>query len=172
METTMRRAKRVVTPVIGGLLLALGGTAAWQLGAQPAADAAPMVALADDASESAEASSTYLLTCSDDAASEPVTYQLLCGLGLDAFDQLEWTDWGAGEAHAVGRYEEKICDPSCAAGSIISYPVYVTAEDLEAQDGASFYRTLTVEFPGMRPGWADEATQTFDVAELMAADAA
>lgn len=168
METTMKRAKGVVLPMIGGLLLALAGAAAWQLGGQPTADAAPMVALADDASASAEASPTYLLTCSDEAASEPVTYQLLCGLGLDAFDGLEWTDWGSDEAHAEGRYEEKICDPNCAAGSIISYPVYVTAEDVEAQDGASFYRTLTVEFPGMRPGWADEATQTFDIAELRA----
>ncbi|WP_277208172.1 hypothetical protein [Isoptericola croceus] len=170
MTTTMTRAKGAVLPVVGGLLLALAGTAAWQLSALPAADAAPRVALVADEGESTEESTAYLLTCADEPTSEPVTYQLLCGLGLDAFDHLEWTDWGADEASAVGRYEEKICDPSCAAASIISYPVYVTAGDLEAQDGASSYRSLTVEFPGMRPGWAEEATQTFDLDELRETD--
>lgn len=171
MQSMMGRARGVLIPVIGTLVLALAAIATWQLGDQPAADAAPKVALAGGTHASAEASTSYLLTCSDEPVSEPLSYQLLCGLGLDAFDQLEWTNWGEAEARAEGRYEEKICDPNCAAGSVISYPVFVTVEDLEPQDGASFYRSLTVEFPGMRPGWAKGASESFDIAELHSADA-
>jgi len=105
-----------------------------------------------------------VITCDDEAVAEPITFRLLCGNGLYALDQLTWTDWGAAQAHATGVYMEKDCDPNCADGTVISYPIEVEADSTSQQDAATVYGAITLRFPGAKPDWVtgDVAHYTLD----------
>ena len=104
---------------------------------------------------------TYLITCDDEAVVEPVYFDLLCGNGLFGLDQLTWTNWGQPVAHATGRYLLKDCTPSCANGTVLSYPVQVEASGLTQQDATTVYGAMTLRFTGAKPEWDDGDTMTY-----------
>ena len=130
--------------------------------AQPGrADASPHVA----SGATASAGTTFLITCAHEAVSEPVNFDLLCGNGTYALDDVRWSSWGGRTARAEGRYVEKDCTPTCAQGALISYPVKIVATQRKSQDGVSSYQDVTLTFTGKQPDWVKGGTESYDMTE-------
>lgn len=111
-----------------------------------------------NASANSNASSTYLVECVDtNLLQHPRSFTLSCGDGNSALDSLSWSNWGATTATAAGTYVENNCTPSCAKGTLASYPVTVTASKLTGKSGRWFYQQLTVAFTHAVPAGSSKS---------------
>jgi len=62
---------------------------------------------------------------------------------------LTWSNWGAATAVGSGTLERDNCQPSCANGTDVPYPVTVTLSDLTPYgDGEMAYAIMTISAPG------------------------
>ncbi|MFD0395698.1 hypothetical protein ACFQ3Z_41165 [Streptomyces nogalater] len=67
---------------------------------------------------------------------------------------LRWSEWGPGEATAVGVNVVNDCEPYCAAGTFHSYPVTVRldgAKPWKDRPGVDHYTRISLTYPGDRP---------------------
>ncbi len=113
---------------------------------------APRTSSPDTASLRALAAVTYLAECVDDSlVQRPRSYVLACGDGNQSLDGLVWSNWGSPRATATGKVVVNNCDPSCADGKTISYPVRVVASKLIRGEASATYRVLTVTAVGQPP---------------------
>jgi hypothetical protein len=100
---------------------------------------------------------THLIECTDDQLVEaPEMFTVACADGNANLSALEWSDWGADEAYAVGDLVVNTCDPTCADGTLETVPVRVTAGDLVHGEASQSYGTLTLDFPGEVPDGFDQ----------------
>ncbi len=118
----------------------------------PSTRPAPRVTNPDTASLRALAAVTYLAECVDDSlVQRPRSYVLACGDGNQSLDALVWSNWGSPRATATGKVVVNNCEPSCADGKMISYPVKVVASKLIQGEASATYRVLTVTAIGQPP---------------------
>lgn len=62
---------------------------------------------------------------------------------------LKWSNWGSATAVGSGTLERDNCQPSCANGTDVPYPVTVTLSDLTPYgDGEQAYAIMTISTPG------------------------
>jgi len=62
---------------------------------------------------------------------------------------LTWSAWGGATAVGSGTLERDNCQPSCANGTDVPYPVTVTLSDLTPYgDGEMAYAIMTISAPG------------------------
>lgn len=88
----------------------------------------------------------------------PTTLQVrFCADGSAKLSGLSWTSWGAAGAEGRGYYSERTCNPSCAEGGEVTYPIYIHATNPAPLQGSGcasdmeFYSQVTLAFPGDIP---------------------
>ena len=91
----------------------------------------------------------------------PQTLQVrFCADGSAKLTGMSWTSWGAAGADGRGYYSERTCNPSCAQGGEVTYPIYIHAsnpaplpadKDSGCPADMEFYSRVTLTFPGDVP---------------------
>jgi hypothetical protein len=114
--------------------------------------AAILLALA--ASVTSGASSLKITNCVK-ASARPKTLTLTCGDGNTVLSGLRWSSFGAASARAHGTFAMNTCNPNCAQGKVVRYPVAVKASDPRGCKGSlRVYDKLTLQFTGRSPSSA------------------
>ncbi|MDF2823029.1 MAG: hypothetical protein K0R68_437 [Mycobacterium sp.] len=93
-------------------------------------------------------------------------FQFCADAGKQLTD-LRWSDWGPGGANGTGTYSYRVCEPNCAAGSTVSLPVVVHADEpgpasssSGCPEGVSFYANLVIAYRDGVPDRAAGPTNT------------
>jgi hypothetical protein len=111
------------------------------------------VALAAALAVSASAAAPLKIANCNSAASRPKLLTLTCGDGNTVLKGLSWSSFGGKSAQAKGTFVMNTCEPDCAAGKDVSYPVKATASgSLTCKRGERVYAKLTLQFTGRVPG--------------------
>ena len=98
------------------------------------------------------ASSPLKITNCNSASSRPKSVTLTCGDGNTVLKGLKWSSFGGASAQAKGTLEMNTCEPNCAAGKDVSYPVSVKATSPRTcKKGVRVYNKLALQFTGRAP---------------------
>jgi hypothetical protein len=85
--------------------------------------------------------------------SSPKLLTLERGDGNTVVKGLSWSSFGAAAAQAKGTFVTNTCEPNCAAGKDVSYPVKLKATgSLKCKGSLRVYGKLTLQFTGRAPG--------------------
>jgi hypothetical protein len=102
---------------------------------------------------SASAAAPLKITNCNKAASRPSLLTLTCGDGNTVVKGLRWSSFGAATAQGKGTFVTNTCEPNCAEGKDVSYPVKVKATGtLKCKGGVTVYGKLALQFTGRAPG--------------------
>jgi hypothetical protein len=102
---------------------------------------------------SAFAASPVKITNCVKTASRPKLLTLTCGDGNTVLKGLSWSSFGGATAQAKGTFVTNTCDPNCAEGKDVSYPVTVKASGAKnCKGGVRVYDKLSLRFTGRAPG--------------------
>jgi hypothetical protein len=100
----------------------------------------------------ASAASPLKITNCFHASSSPKSVTLTCGDGNTVLKGLKWSGFGGASAQAKGMFVMNTCEPDCAAGKDVSYPVTVKATSPRTcKQGVRVYNKLTLKFTGRAP---------------------
>jgi hypothetical protein len=101
---------------------------------------------------SASAAAPLKITNCNTAASRPKLLTLTCGDGNTVLKGLSWSTFGGSSAQAKGTFVINTCEPDCAAGKDVSYPVTAKATSPRTcKKGVRVYNKLTLQFTGRAP---------------------
>jgi hypothetical protein len=101
---------------------------------------------------SASAAAPVKITNCNAAASRPKLLTLTCGDGNTVLKGLSWSTFGGSSAQAKGTFVINTCEPDCAAGKDVSYPVTAKATSPRTcKKGVRVYNKLTLQFTGRAP---------------------
>lgn len=113
-----------------------------------------VILLALVASVTSGASSLKITNCVK-ASVRPKALTLTCGDGNTVLSGLRWSSFGAASARARGTFAMNTCNPNCAQGKVVRYPVTVKASDPRSCKGSlRVYDKLTLQFTGRSPSSA------------------
>ena len=103
---------------------------------------------------SASAAAPLKITNCNKAASRPKLLTLTCGDGNTVVKGLKWSSFGGATAQAKGTFVTNTCNPNCAQGKDVSYPVSVSAtSSKKCKGGVTVYGKLSLTFTGSKkPG--------------------
>lgn len=93
----------------------------------------------------------------------PVEVEYNCD-GTSIMEQMAWTAWGPDGASGFGMDNSVQCQPDCAQGPHLRFPIVVHAWNPKAPttpgcpDGVEFYSDLTVAYPVGVPPWVVPGT--------------
>lgn len=97
----------------------------------------------------ASAAAPVKITNCNKAVSKPKQVTLTCGDGNTRLNKLTWSSFGGASAKAKGTFETDTCEPNCAAGKTVTYPVTVAAAGSRScPKGLRVYAKLTLTFKG------------------------
>jgi hypothetical protein len=99
-------------------------------------------------SVSASAATPLKITNCNKAASRPKLLTLTCGDGNEVLKGMTWSNFGAPTASGKGMFVTNDCEPNCAAGKDVSYPVSVKAQGSKKCKGATVYAKLSLTYTG------------------------
>jgi hypothetical protein len=100
----------------------------------------------------ASAASTVKITNCVKASAHPKSLTLTCGDGNTVLSGLRWSSFGGPSAQARGTFETNTCEPNCAAGKVVRYPVAVSATAIrKCKAGLRVYDKVTLRFTGSAP---------------------
>jgi hypothetical protein len=97
---------------------------------------------------SASAATSLKITNCNKAASRPKLLTLTCGDGNEVLKGMTWSNFGAPTATGKGTFVTNDCEPNCAAGKDVSYPVSVKAQGSKKCKGATVYAKLSLTYTG------------------------
>jgi hypothetical protein len=101
----------------------------------------------------ASAASPLRITNCNTASSRPQLLTLTCGDGNTVVKGLSWSSFGGPTALAKGTFVTNTCEPNCAAGKDVSYPVKLKATgSLKCKGGVHVYKKLALQFTHRAPG--------------------
>lgn len=101
---------------------------------------------------SASGASNLKITNCNKATSKPKSVTLTCGDGNTVLSGLSWSTFGGTSASASGTFKMNTCEPNCASGKVLSYPVSVKATSpRNCKAGLRVYDKLTLKFTGRAP---------------------
>jgi hypothetical protein len=107
--------------------------------------------LASGAMSASGASGLKITNCNK-AVSKPKSVTLTCGDGNTVLSGLSWSSFGGGSASASGTFKMNTCEPNCASGKVVSYPVSVKATSPRScKGGLRVYNKVTLKFTGRAP---------------------
>jgi hypothetical protein len=102
---------------------------------------------------SASAASPLKITNCNKAASRPSLLTLTCGDANTALKGMIWSSFGGAAAQGNGTFVMNTCEPNCAAGKDVSYPVKARVTGaIACRHGVRVYGRLTLQFTGRAPG--------------------
>jgi hypothetical protein len=84
-------------------------------------------------------------------STQPAAIVLACaddGFGLE---NMTWTSWTKAGAVGQGAFRENLCQPSCAAGSTVTYPVAVRLSAVKASSIGPWFSLVTFTWKVGRP---------------------
>jgi hypothetical protein len=100
----------------------------------------------------ASAASTVKITNCISASARPKSLTLTCGDGNTVLSGLRWSSFGGSSAQARGTLETNTCEPNCAAGKVVRYPVAVSATAVrKCKAGLRVYDKVALRFTGRAP---------------------
>jgi len=97
---------------------------------------------------SASAATPLKITNCNKAASRPKLLTLTCGDGNEVLKGMTWSNFGAPTASGKGTFVTNNCQPNCASGKDVSYPVSVKAQGSKKCKGATVYAKLSLTYTG------------------------
>src|ERR1700760_1124459 len=97
---------------------------------------------------SASAATPLKITNCNKAASRPKLLTLTCGDGNEVLKGMTWSNFGAPTASGKGTFVTNDCEPNCASGKDVSYPVSVKAQGSKKCKGATVYAKLSLTYTG------------------------
>jgi hypothetical protein len=132
--------------------------------AATAATAVVLVAGPASAGPTASAGSkpVVLVNCNGGGLVKPGTYDVGCNPSQELVTGLSWTSWKS-TAYGSGTLKVNDCNPSCAAGHYIKYPILVVLWRAAPQPhhaGQKYFSRLTWIFTGKRPSVVHSPAQT------------
>jgi hypothetical protein len=102
---------------------------------------------------SASAASPLKITNCNKAVSSPKLLTLTCGDANMGLKGISWSSFGGAVAQGKGGFVANTCEPDCAAGKDVSYPVKVKAMGaISCKHGVRVYSKLALQFTGRAPG--------------------
>lgn len=116
--------------------------------------AAPSVSIASttESTRSSVADSTFMVECVESTVlREPDIFSVSCEDSNSVLEGMRWDGWGEATTRAEGTLVENSCEPSCADGTPLRYPVTVTLSKLEKGEASQFYTELKITYTGKRP---------------------
>jgi hypothetical protein len=151
------RTRTVITA--GVAALAGAATAAAILVAVPAS--------AKPAAHAAPASQPVVLVqCNGTGVVKPTTYDPpFCMPSSQFISGLSWTSW-SGNAFGSGTLKVNSCNPNCASGKYLKFPILVVlwgAKSWPHHSGRQYFSELTWIFTGKRPSGVKTAAQTYSL---------
>ena len=96
---------------------------------------------------------------------KPSTYDIGCMPSQEFISGLTWTSWRS-VAFGSGTLKVNNCDPSCAMGKYIKFPILVVlwrAQPWPHHAGRQYFSRLTWIFTGKRPRGTHATAQTFSL---------
>jgi len=106
------------------------------------------------ASTTLGASSVKITNCVK-ASVRPRSVTLTCGDGNTVLSALRWSSFGGSVARAHGTFETNTCNPNCAQGKVVRYPVSAKASSPRScKKGLRVYGKLVLRFAGRTPSLA------------------
>ncbi len=91
------------------------------------------------------------------ASIRPKSVTLTCADGNTVLTGLTWSSFGGSVAKAKGTFATNTCEPNCASGKVVKYPVIATAyETRKCKNGVRVYNKLTLVFTGRSPKAASQ----------------
>lgn len=141
--------------------------ACFAAGAATLAGAATAVVLAAgpaSAGSAAPAKShpVVLVSCNGAGLVKPATYDVGCMPSQEFVSGLTWTSWQS-TAYGSGTLKVNDCNPSCAAGHFVKFPILVVlwkAAPWPHHAGHQYFSRLTWIFTGKRPSSVHSPAQT------------
>jgi hypothetical protein len=113
---------------------------------------------------SARSSQVVVVNCADHTQVRPGQFDNFgCMPSNESLTGLRWTSW-ASTAYGHGSLKVNNCNPNCAEGKFINYPVLTVlwrATPRPHHAGQEYFSRLTWIFTGKRPAAHDPVTQTF-----------
>jgi len=102
---------------------------------------------------SASAASPLKISDCNKAASSPKLLTLTCADANTVLSGMTWSSFGGPAAEGKGTFVMNTCEPNCAAGKDVDYPVKVKAAGvLTCKHGLRVYGSLALQFTGRAPG--------------------
>ena len=99
---------------------------------------------------------------------KPEAITLTCASGGLYVDQITWNSWSQKGATGTGKFNENLCEPSCAEGKLVSEAVKVKLSNLTLRKGKYYLRTLDIEtVSGKDFTWGKSGTYQWDVMEFI-----
>jgi hypothetical protein len=100
---------------------------------------------------SASAASPLKITNCNKTASSPKLLTLTCGDGNTVLKGLSWSSFGGASAAGKGTFVTNTCEPNCAEGKDISFPVTAKATgSKKCKGGVKVYGKLALTFTGSK----------------------
>lgn len=131
---------------IAASLVVLAGTASTVFLAAGPASARPATPI------STASSQVVLVNCNSGVV-KPRLFEPGCMPSQEFFSKLKWTSW-ASNAFGSGIFDINSCNPNCAQGKLLKFPVLVVAWKAQAwpnHAGRKYFSRLTVIFTSKRP---------------------
>ncbi|HUA73965.1 MAG TPA: hypothetical protein VL988_04335 [Solirubrobacteraceae bacterium] len=98
---------------------------------------------------SASAAAPLKVTNCNNASSKPKRLTLTCGDGNTYLKNLSWSNFGSDPASAKGTFVSNTCEPNCAEGKNVSYPVTIKAQGhKKCKKGGMVYLKLSLTYTG------------------------
>ncbi len=129
---------KLVWPAITALsLLIIAGPTVF-LAVRPASTVVPTFISSNDVQP--QSSVLIIDNCYDIGRIEPVSVLLACADGTWEMEGLSWSWWGSRTAFGTGVVDVNNCEPDCAQGTFIAYPIRVKlSEPVRAESGELYF---------------------------------
>jgi hypothetical protein len=130
--------------------------------------AAVLVAVPASAKPAAPASPrpVVVVNCAGQGVVKPTTFDPpFCMPSSQFVSGLSWVSWRS-NAFGSGTLEVNSCNPSCASGKYLKFPILVVlwgAKSWPQHSGRQYFSRLTWIFTGKRPQPVKTAAQTYDL---------
>lgn len=142
------RLTRTTASLAAGMMALAGAATAITMAATPA---------------SATAVQVVLVNCTGHGQVRPATYDIGCMPSQEFITGLTWTSWRS-VAFGSGTLKVNNCNPSCAAGHYVRFPILTVlwrAQPWPGHLGKAYFSRLTWIFTGRRPAVVHTTAQTF-----------
>lgn len=97
------------------------------------------------------APNTQVLACGQTSI-KPDQLVLACADANSLLTKIKWSSWTNGNAKGKATYQENNCEPTCVAGTFVSYPAEVQLTSPKKVDGERVFTKVTITFPDGGPG--------------------
>jgi hypothetical protein len=93
--------------------------------------------------QSSNMGNSYFNNCGT-AAQKPISITQYCADAGTSVNGIKWSNWSKKSATGVGIYSVNMCNPNCAAGTVISHKVTVKLSQPQVTHGKLYLMKVTI----------------------------